>query len=292
MNLHTSLRYAKAVMTPLAAPEIETDYANGAGSLQEDASRGLRCPLRGCGTWHHNLSQHIRRTHPALPVSGFRQLVGLPETAALISRTLAVKCATRSHGRQQIPQPDAAARARGVGTAAASRTSVGAQNLTGRYPAQLVERLTALAAELGHSPSFAEARVAWGEALMSWIVRHHGTWNGFKEQAGAPTVPRGGQVHVTLDSVLDLLARYVRLKGDLPTYDEAAAANQHAPETILRAFAEVAWPAAMRRAAQLLSLGSSRYLPVEHVRRRCENCGQVTDAQPCNHCGAAWKRVA
>lgn len=290
MQLHTSLHHAKAAMTPITAVEVDPAFSNGGGSLVEDAKLGLQCPLRHCGTWHHQLGRHIGKSHPEIGVAKFRKALGIPETASLISHALAAKW-TNQPGRRKIPQPSTVQRQQAAETVRVTLASLGAANLKDRCPAQLAERLQKLAAQVGHSPTFKEGAVAWGAALMSWIVRHHKSWNAFKTEAGAAIQKRGGQVKVTLDTVLDVLARFAQANGDLPTYDQAAAANQTAPETILRVLGQTEWPVAMRNAARILGLQESRYLPQERIRRRCEACDQLTIGSRCTHCGAVWERA-
>jgi hypothetical protein len=68
--MYTTLVRAKATIRGEEAPPLtaltehalkicDPDFVPGMGILEEDAERGLRCPLRGCGKWYHELGKHL-----------------------------------------------------------------------------------------------------------------------------------------------------------------------------------------------------------------------------------------
>lgn len=305
MELHTNLHELKAqaqaqaqAMTRLTAEarrRIDPAFANGMGSLQETVADGLRCPLKGCGTWHHNLGGHLVKEH-AMPAKLFRQLLSIPSSAPLLSRVTLAKMRQKKEGwdgirlikpTQQVVR--AAARQR-----AENQATMGARNLEGRCEAQLGQRLHALEESLGHTPTFSEATEWWGSGLVSWIVRHYGTWNQFKAQHDVPTNPRGGPERLPVERVAEMLKDWHQVRGSLPTYDEGAAADRKLlphPSTVLRAFCAEKWETAMVRAAAVLRIHDERYSPVVGRLRRCE-CGQLTKLDPCQACGSPSLVVA
>lgn len=314
MDLHTTLVATKAVlagqapvpMTELTAQAralFDPAFSNGMGSLQEDAERGLRCPLRGCGDYFHQLGQHVAHAHPEIGgATAFRRALSIPSTAPLVSSQTRAKL--RTHRGPQNPPPTPTAAARAAPTRRETVHTMGSRNLKGRCEAQLGEKLRQLTAALGHTPDFKEATTAWGSALVSYCVRLYDTWNGFKRAFDVATLPRGGQVRITLEMALEALGRYAQVHGDLPTNTAATRAQREPPvpntETLLRVLSATSWPVAMERAALLLNLRDSRYHPMRiqlaKVRRRCQACGQITTDVPCQHCGAtndaAWRRIA
>lgn len=310
MRLHTDLAAFKAAirgeapMTPLSAAALELidpAFANGLGSLQEDPQLGLRCPLRACGDYFQDLGRHVRSAHASLlTVDRFRVLLELPSTAPLVASGRLDAARRRARGRpaseMRLVHPTAAAVRRAAKRRGVDQATMGARNLADRCHAQLEKRLGTLRETLGHTPTFAEATLAWGAGLVSFIVRHYGNWNEFKDSCSVETLHRGGQERVGLEAVLDQLKAWLGQHEDLPTYDECAAADRPAlahPETVLRALSSASWETAMLRVALLLRLRQSRYKPTPTLAllRRCE-CGQLTKLDPCQHCGAPSLVVA
>lgn len=309
MELHTTLLAIKAAltgqpMTPLPAAVvavIDPTFANGMGSLQEDPARGLRCPFQGCGRWFHHLGQHAQRAHPNLGgAAGLRAALSIPSTAPLVSSQTRARMRAghrSSVGGRRSPPPAAMAKRAGL-TRRETLHTMGARNLQARCDAQLRERLITLERELGHTPAYAEAQRAWGTGLPSYCIRVYGTWNDFKRRCGVTTLPRGGQVRINLDMVVETLGAYAAVHGDLPTSDEAARADRSPPiphpSTILRVMCTTSWDWAMRRTAAILGLKGGRYgvqLQVMNLLRRCEGCTQLTRQDPCDHCGAPFAGV-
>lgn len=314
MQLHTSLAELKgaltgippAAMTALPAQVralVDPAFTNGLGSLLEDPVRGLRCPLRACGSYHHSLGVHLRRAHPTVDPIALRRVLEIPRTAALISTATRQRmqrgAADRARAQPRVLHPTTADRARGIATKTETAATMGARNLHQRCDAQLREKLQALVAQLSHTPTVKEAELAWGAGLVSYIVRHYVTWNDFKRRAGIPTLARGGQTTITLDAVVEALSAWATAhQGELPTYDEAARPDRTPPlphpSTVLRVMCTTSWDWAMRRVAAILGLRDGRYgirtAPMV-LLRRCETCTQLTRKDPCDHCGAAYAGV-
>ena len=109
-DLYTSLTNLKREMnggrmppmTPIperALAVIDPALTPGLGALEEDPEKGLRCPVRGCGKWAHALSSHITSAHRNIGgVRGFKRMMSIPRTAALLSRR---EKARRSEDRPQ-----------------------------------------------------------------------------------------------------------------------------------------------------------------------------------------------
>lgn len=296
MELHTTLGTLKAqaqaqAMTRLTAEarrRIDPAFANGMGSLQETVADGLRCPLKGCGSYHHNLGVHLTREH-AMPTKLFRRLLDLPTSAPLLSRVTLAKMRGHKEGwggirlikpTRKVIQAAAQQREKDAAT-------MGARNLEGRCDAQLGQRLEALEEAVGHSPTMSEATEWWGAGLVSYIVRHYGSWNAFKAKHDVPTNKQGGPETVPVERVVEMLKDWHQVRGALPTYDETASAERKLlphPSTVLRAFCAEKWETAMLRAAAVLRIHDPRYSPVAGHLRRCE-CGQLTKLDPCQACG-------
>lgn len=299
MRLHTTLQgkidEAMTELTPAAVAVLDPAFANGMGSLQEDADKGLRCPHQGCGQYKHFLGRHWDRSH-AGGAPKLRELLSLPATAPLVSRSLVER--QRAHdrpGRKIVATPAQCARA---GTRRReTEATIGARNLKSRCHAQLAQRLGELVTIVGRTPTFREATVAWGGSEMAAIIRIYGSWNAFKRQVGVEVLHRGGQAKLSPDDALDQLKSWLLTHNELPAYDEANDSPAISkPRTIMRAFSTQEWPIAMKRAALILNLRSSRYYPKQRRRmllRRCHACAQLTKTDSaCEWCGAPIASVA
>jgi len=294
VRLHTSLEAklgeAMTALTEAARTMIDPAYANGMGSLQEDPTKGLRCPLFGCGHYFHAIGRHWDVAHAE--AGGRATLVGalsLPATAALMSHASLAR-RRRRHPRGRTTPPTPAQAAKGGAKRSQTQATVGAQNLRGRCEAQLRQRLQELATQLGRSPTYEEGRVAWGEADLTFIRRLYGTWNAFKRLCGQPTLKRGGQERYSIDDVITLFKGWHQVHGELPVYEESSVAGVN-PATVLRACSASSWPVAMQRIALILNLKASRYYPTPKAQllvRRCPSCAQLSRSRErCDHCGAA-----
>ena len=305
MELHTTLSQLKAqaqaqaqAMTRLTAEarrRLDPAFSNGMGSLQETVADGLRCPLKGCGSWHHNLGVHLQKEH-AMPAKIFRQMLDLPTSAPLLSRVTIAKMRQKKGGWDGIRliKPTTKVIREAAQQREKDAATMGARNLEGRCDAQLAQRLQQLQESLGHTPTFNEATEWWGAGLVSYIVRHYGTWNTFKAHHDVPTNPQGGPELVPIERLVELLKGWHQVRGSLPTYDETAAADRTLlphPSTVLRAFCAEKWETAMVRAAAVLRIRDERYSPVIGRLRRCD-CGQLTKLDPCQACGSPSLVVA
>ena len=164
MNLYTSLVRLKQemnngvipVMTPI--PEkiqdvIDPAFTIGMGALYEDAEKGLRCPVRGCGVYRHVLTKHLDSGHRELGgASGIKDLLSIPHTARLVSRLTHARLALArerkpSGGIRPATKQQSANRSlrkRAGRSMSRSRATVGAKNLRAACEAQVAHKLIAL----------------------------------------------------------------------------------------------------------------------------------------------------
>ncbi len=287
MDLYTSLTRLKQAMnggelppmTPLteAAKEIIdpalTISGDGAGGIVADAERGLQCPVRGCGSWHHDLGRHVAMKHRAIGVDAFREAMSIPQTAPLMSEWFREQKRDimrgrnghlRRYNKQKASPNEVRKRAASIRRTAAS---MGSRNLRDRCVAQLSHKLIDLANTLGRSPTVTEARELIGHTLVGHIINTFGSWNAAKTQCGLSTLPAKGQRDGWREAALTALDAWLREHGDLPTQTEAHLSNATPmlpPSWVFRAaFAASDWDECMRRAAAHMDIHGGRYgLPV------------------------------
>lgn len=282
MELYTSLTQLKMAMnggqmppmTPLtdyARKYLDPEFTIGMGAVVEDEVKGLRCPMRGCGGWYHNLSRHAVAKHRGVGgAKGIRALLSIPHTAPLMSASLRAisregalrqSAQGRNTGLSHLPKHRSLARNRkklGQSRTAAART-VGVKNLRDQCEAQLKHRLIDLHHKLGRSPSRADASKHLGNAFVVAAERTFGTWNSLKSQCGLEVAVHG----YTPDQVTEAIAAYYRIHGHLPSA-ETAQKRDKMPlfphyTTVLRAFGLKGWPEAMAHVAWVLGIDSPRY---------------------------------
>lgn len=285
MELYTSIRRLKEEMnggripmTPLtgsATSLLDPSFTPGMGALEENEELGLRCPVRRCGVYKHNLALHIRRSHHTIPLSAIRKALGIPSSCSFVSSRLRARLAA------QIPPEKAKAslsanrhpltpaeRQRRPGTVDA-RKSVNYRNLRNTCEAQVAHRLADLANKLGRAPTYREAQVEYG---LSWTkqIRHiYGTWNNALAQCQLRGRARGERTNERdRDITLAALAAWHEHHGDLPS-ERDAATSQQAPAlphrlVVLKGMRADSWDIAMNRAASILNIYGGRYgLPVK-----------------------------
>lgn len=287
MQLYTSLVRLKQAMnggqmppmTPV--PEsvhhiIDPALTIGLGALMEDEEKGLRCPVRSCGEWFHNLGQHIRKTHTAVGCDGVRRALEIPSTAALLSTRHIEARKTQSAtaaNRARLTDPELrrrALQARSVRAVAARRArsysrnsrSTGRRNLANSCRAQLSHALIDLHHRLGRSPSVREAKIELGSEFVSRVETVFGTWTSAVAQCGLEAV-KVGRPAVKTHAVLTALGSYFDAHQQLPRRTQADAPTR-APLipsslTIKRALGEPTWEDCMRKAARLLGIRDGRY---------------------------------
>lgn len=288
MKLYTSLTRLKMEMnggvlppmTPLtqrASVVLDPHFSIGMGGVTEDSTKGLRCPVRGCGKWVHRLGFHANRCHPDIGgARGLRRLLDIPDNAPLISQANRDKM--RALMQRRLDAGTMGGRRFGHGTHARQNDtgwhrrkrnaqSVGVRNLRDTCEAQLKHKFIDLQNKIGRPPVYHEFVSAYGSQLTKEIIRTYGTWNNAKGHFGLP-LSRSG-TRLSSAELLESLRAWYDAHGELPSPLSANRAARmpllHSVGTYLRAFKTESWPEAMRRAASLLNIYGGKYgLPIEH----------------------------
>lgn len=267
-DLYTSQVHLKRLLAGQATPAftpapdavlkmLDPAFFPGMGALNEDEHGRLQCPVRGCGQWHYLLSQHLRRRHPTIGAATFRQSIGLSKRTPLCSRAVTNRMkvssapslrAARSANPGHRPPP----RVRGT------KMSIGARNWANTCPAQTATKITELSQKIGHTPTLSEF-IREYKMSEKTVYRVFSSWGNAKALAGiSPSPQRGDQ-----GCVVESLSTWVTVHGDLPSstdcrdIDRAPRVPSHI--TIMKAFGVDNWHAAMRSAAEHLSIKSERY---------------------------------
>ena len=278
--LKASMNGALPPLTPLterALKFFDPAFVPGMGILAEDPEKGLRCPLRDCGSWRQRLNVHMkshRRTGDWL-----RRELGLSPRAALITDALRATLSANTKRQREMGRAHnltaaeirmgQRSRRRGAGALGDRRRAISTRNLIGRCDAQLAHRLLDLQHRLGRSPTHADVSEHYGPALASYLEKLDGSFNATKARLGFATIKCRG-VRWTLDAVLPSLLEWHRRHGALPSCRQVYNPNRlpllPSYHTIMRALGADSWPEAMRRAATLLNIHGGRYgLPVKQV---------------------------
>lgn len=295
-DLYTSLLRLKMSMNggelppmtdiPLSAQEvIDPTFTIGLGAFSEDAEKGLRCPVRGCGVYRHTMSFHLTTKHADVGgAEGVARLLEIPRSVKLISskfRATKVAEAARRMADGSLQrhlatirgmQPDRMKdRTRANATLRTMFKGAGVRNLQNRCEAQMRHALIDLQNTLGRSPCISEASKMIGEGFVGQVIQVYGSWNAAKAQFGLDQYKRGqSKKEVPREAVLEALLAYHNVHGTLPNVNQAQRPNR-APlipsrPTILKAMGTSLWPEAMRRAASLLNIYGGRYGLPESVR--------------------------
>lgn len=298
-ELYTSLTRLKMAMNggelpqmtdiPLSVQDvIDPALTIGLGALVEDATLGLRCPVRGCGIYRHALARHVTAKHPEIGGAvGLKDLLEIPHSAPLASSTY------RAQKREELARRgpevfEIMRRARESRPGAAHERSVrdrakettrlvykmaGVRNLANRCEAQMRHTLIDLQNKLGRSPALSEARAMLGEGFCGQVISVYGSWNAAKARFGLDQYKRGhSRREVPREAVLEGLRAYYDRHGTLPNVNQAQRPNRTpmipSRPTILKAMGTELWPEAMRRAASILNIYGGRYgLPIENERK-------------------------
>jgi hypothetical protein len=286
VELYTSLTRLKMAMNGGALPPMtpptqdalalfDPAFFPGMGALNEDAERGVQCPVRGCGRWFQNLGAHWARGHPSIGgVAVLRRVLSLPHRAPLASAKFRLAHAEQMKARiaAGYVAPLCLKHERGQPgrRKTVSTYSVGTRNLRDRCVAQLTHRIQDVAHTIGRSPSQDEFKIVVGTGaggLVQEITRVFGSWNAAKAHCGLLVCSAGrtrDKAPRTREYVLDVLASWHEQHGELPTTSQAYGAGGVAPvlpayKTILRALHAPTWMDAMERAASLLNIYGGRY---------------------------------
>jgi hypothetical protein len=261
-------------MTPLseeARRVVSAAYTIGMGALIEDEERGLQCPIRGCGEWHHNLGKHVNWKHGDIGGSAtVRTVLSLPKRVGLVSTPLRERMSAASKQRMEEGQSKpitAEARARGLVSLRAQRSRVNVaisggkgcvnqKNWRDQCESQLGHKLIDLHNHLGRSPSQVEAAAAYGEAFVSAVLRLYGTWTNAKRQQGFEIHRR--QRRYTIDEIVETFRVYYEVNGRLPSSSQA-----HKPTctplvprqiTVKKVLGVKSWPEAMQIISERLGI--------------------------------------
>lgn len=294
-ELYTELRALKLVMnggqmppmTPV--PEnvqhfIDPAFVPGLGALCEDAEKGLRCPVRGCGEWRHQLQRHLTARHKDIGGAvAVRRALSIPSTSRLESLVLREQKRRRSlalvaEGRMRPPtrlcEPGHRQSLTQIRVERRTRSrnavTMGSRNLRNACTAQLTHRIIDLHHALGRTPTKREAAAHYTPGLVTAIERAFGTWENAVALCGLERVDYGRTKRMDSGVVLEGLRAFFQTHGTLPSSNEAR--NPHrspvfaSVPTVLRAMRCDTWDEAMRRAAALLDIYGGRYGLPESVR--------------------------
>lgn len=268
--LYTSIAHTKLALHNGGAPppmvrlpvewrdRIDPAAILGLGGLREDRDKGLKCPMKGCDVWRHTLSRHLKAAHGITP-GELRAALGLPKSIGLASQ--------RAHDNasrwQSARVPNAksiaaleAARGKGGKKNKGRRMAVGIRNLRGTCQAQLGEKLQALAAEAGRSPTRQEAINMMGHGFLRAVERTYGTWNAAKRSIGLPQQLRFAH-KVTPEMVVSSWGAFHVKHGRFPSQAESDNGTQApvtpSPNAVRRALGVRTWREAIARVEQARS---------------------------------------
>jgi hypothetical protein len=287
MDLYTSLVRLKQgmnggqlpPMTPV--PEnvhhlIDPAFTIGLGGWFEEEPRGLRCPVRGCGVFKHNMRIHLDRAHADIggaPV--VLKALDVPRGVPLVSRALRDKWASlgassqlaqlvRARDPETMEKMAAWGRAgghvRGAARARNARSTV-SRNFRDRCIAQLTHKICHVTTTIGRRPNLREFCAFYGDNIYYDILEAFGSWQNALAHSGIKA--RSKFSRATLDDVLDSLAAYHKQNGALPTSAEAKRPWRTplipCTDTIYRALGQASWRQCMELAASHLNIYGGRY---------------------------------
>lgn len=284
MKLYTSLVRLKQSlnggvlppMTPLndrARKILDPAFANGMGSLVESEA-GLRCPVRGCGEYHHSLRLHMNRIHGEIGGShAITRVLSIPSNVPLISEDLRVRLRASFHssgGLERLNSVRAKARRRSACKRAGKQrrhtnASVNLRNFRNRCEAQIRHTLIDLHHQLGRTPSVKETDRLVGCGFRYYLIETYGTWNAAMAKFGfRPNTRSKREVHATdRDTALSSLSAYFEVRKKLPSRWQSEKPSHTpllpAPNEIIRGLGARDWDHAMEIAASLLNIQVGRY---------------------------------
>lgn len=267
-ELYTSVLHLKRVLAgrataafvPVSAHFIDPDCVPGMGALNEDADGRLQCPVRGCRKYFLHLSLHLNREHRNVGgAAGVREALGIPARVGLLSATARIACGggDASHLRGRYP-------GRGAPKGRARPMSAMAKNMNDICAAQLQEKLSALAIQLGRRVTSRDFASHYGERALSAVKRTFGTWNNAKAIIGLQRRARGGdRPTVGRNLVLESMRTWYDAHGDLPSSHDVEKAERlpmlPCERTIKKALGVTTWHGAMRSVIEALGITSARY---------------------------------
>jgi hypothetical protein len=312
-DLYTSLVRAKQelnggvlpAMTPI--PEklhaiFDPDFTIGMGAVMEDPEKGLRCPVRGCGKYFGNLTQHLNRTHAVLGGAvAVKRALDIQPRAVLRSKRMQEMSRTQMLARwtagefskERSRELSRQLREKPPANKGKKLRTVGLRNFSNSCEAQLVQRILAARDRIGRIPSSHELRIMGESALCASIERIYGSWDSFMGQVNlrvqyGPRSSRtsGPRPRIARDAVIEAYRAWYEEHGSLPSRDTAHNPRRTpkipVPKVVLRALNAESWPEAMESVAAFLGVPPGRYSqwhrrgqknadPNQRVRRRKES---------------------
>jgi len=262
------------VMTPVAEKAkafIDPAFVLGQGGLQEDSKRGLRCPVRGCGGFHHNLASHWTRQHAKTigPVAVLREVLSLKPKTPLWSAAARSRASENVGPQLRARWPKMRSKTptrqspvfveKRIAAYTASVNSMETRNLRNSCDAQLRKRYNDCRDRLGREPMMSE----FDNSFQFAVQRHYGSLNAFRATIGISAMH--GKRPSGEDNVLAALEAWHKAHGKLPNVKEAMSVDRTpylpSPPTILRTLGIGSWPVAMSHVAWLLGIDDPNYSP-------------------------------
>ena len=274
-DLYTSQVHLKRLLAGQATPAftpapeavlkmLDPAFFPGMGALDADAEGRRRCPLRGCGSYHHSLGKHLADHHRhTVNAVGLKRLLGIPKNTSLLSPSARRAVCAGSVGKGTPGGPSKYGRPRRNGT---NNGSPMQKNFSDTCPAQLRAKLISLRDELGHSPTMSDFKAKFGDSVSMAVQRTFGSFNAAKatcalEQYAYGSIPPHNQITGAL--VVESFRGWVETHGDLPgareIRDRSAAPRVVSAATAKRALGVNNWGAAMRSVGESLGIKSERY---------------------------------
>lgn len=298
MELNGGVIPAMTPLTDRAKKICDPEFTPGMGALEADPeTTKLRCPIKGCGEYRHQLAKHLNSTHR--DVGGRDRVVRvlqLPPDAALVSPEVQARLkengrtvrrggtcpATTNEGRRcnGYAYSDSTdgycymhwlnaepGRRKNHQRAAAGKQGgraqlTGVRNFHNTCRAQIAQRILSVRDRVGRVPSMSEAR-HYDPPLVGAIHRLYGWsgWNAALADCDLQTGTRTGGRY-DKDGVLAMIAGFHDRHGRLPRRDEADAPTvppMPSAEAIFNALGVDGWTKAMRVSARILGVDAGVY---------------------------------
>lgn len=279
MALNGGVLPPMTALTAQATTLIDPSQTIGMGALMEDEEKGIKCPVRGCPVWAHNIGLHARVAHRAIGgAPAIRRALDIPPTQSLLSERAHAEFSQRARQsvreRQRGPRsPETRARmqerthaSRGIRSRA--KMSMGARNMRDMCEAQMRKKFADFRSEYGRRPSELEfTRMCWREETgappwASQLIRDvYGSWENAVAQLDVVTAPVNAIL--TSEQAVACIRAWWDEWGELPSADDARLRDEFPllppQRVLLRALKSESWDEAMRRAASLLNIYGGRY---------------------------------
>lgn len=253
-------------MTPLtedATKLLDPGFSLGMGALVEDETKGLRCPVKGCGSYHHNLTSHLNKRHPQIGAAGVRSLLSIPTTASLSSGRMRAKISAASRkGVRGWRGGTVPPREEWRDKPKPNYRTVGFLNLQDACVSQLALKYTTLQSEIGRQPTENEFVARFGFRLRRHLLKAFGGWSNMVAHMGGRIKKKAW----SREEVVESLQTFFGVHGRFP-YSSEVNQGRAIPVVpsrglILDRLGTDSWPIAMSTAAFLLGIDDPRYGPV------------------------------